>query len=214
MITNQLTNKRRFYAVCKVIFTWIFFLVFRVKVTGREHIPKTGGYVLCCNQQSSAASILLGMACPHPVHYMAKAQLFEDHGRWVAWFLSLLGAFPVHRGEADRKSLSQAVSLLKDGRVVGIFPEGHIRPVGTPFHSNPGASMIAARAGVPLVPAVILARRGPKLLARTRIVFGPPVQVTAAGRRGMEQASLQLQQTMQQMLADEKAWAKPEGGKA
>lgn len=147
--------------------------------------------------------ILLGMACPHPVHYMAKSQLFEDHGRWVAWFLSLLGAFPVRRGEADRKSLMQAVSLLKAGRVVGIFPEGHIRPVGTPFQSNPGASMMAARAGVPMVPAVILTRRGPKLFSRTRIVFGAPVLCEAGGRRAIEQATLQLQQTMQDMLQPE-----------
>lgn len=203
MITNQLTNKRRFYAVCKVLFTWIFFLVFRVKVTGRDHIPKTGGYVLCCNHRSTMDPILLGMACPHPVHYMAKSQLFEDHGRWVAWFLSLLGAFPVRRGEADRKSLMQAVSLLKAGRVVGIFPEGHIRPVGTPFQSNPGASMMAARAGVPMVPAVILTRRGPKLFSRTRIVFGAPVLCEAGRRRAIEQATLQLQQTMQDMLQPE-----------
>ncbi len=203
MITNQLTNKRRFYAICKVLFTWIFFLVFRVKVTGRDHIPKTGGYVLCCNHRSTMDPILLGMACPHPVHYMAKSQLFEDHGRWVAWFLSLLGAFPVRRGEADRKSLMQAVSLLKAGRVSGYFSGRSYPPGRNSLSEQSGCFHDGGPGGCPYGSGCDPYPPGSKLLSRTRIVFGAPVRCEAGGRRAIEQATLQLQQTMQDMLQPE-----------
>ena len=211
MIEKQEKNKLYLYRVCKMVFTWLFCMVFRVRTVGRENVPESGGYVLCCNHRCVMDPVLLAMRDPRPVHFMAKAELFEDHGSFVAGFLSQLGAFPIHRERADRKSLQQAISLLKAGRGVGIFPEGHVMPVGTPFQAHPGAVMVAVRTASPIVPAVILTRRGARLFSKTKIRFAPPLDPNhlpgvgpdAPAKEKTEAAMRELERVMREMLQEE-----------
>ena len=154
--------------------------LYRLKATGREHLPKEGGFVLAANHTSNFDPWPLGIPIfpRHTLRFMAKTELFNPI---LKPLLKAGGAFPVRRGEADYEAIETAVRLAREGEVVVMFPEGTRQRKGLrkKFEAKPhtGAARISLAAGVPLVPAAIkgtdkLARFGP-----LRVAYGPPIQV-------------------------------------
>lgn len=90
----------------------------------------------------------------HLIHFMAKEELFCNP--LMGWFLRYVHTFPVHRGHIDRKAVIESFRVLKNGEVLGIFPEGKRTRGGKvgPFHE--GFAGIAIKAGVPVLPAAIV----------------------------------------------------------
>jgi len=160
--------------------TWpILYGLFRLRSTGKEHLPE-GGCVLACNHVSSFDPWPLGMPLwPRTfLRFMAKSELY--------WFpLSKIvdgaGAFPVHRGQHDTVAIETAVRLAREGNVVAMFPEGTRRTKGLvkKFEARPrtGAARIALEAGVPLVPAAIKGTDKLLRLGKLRVAYGPPVEI-------------------------------------
>ena len=102
-------------------------LVFRLRVTGLEHVP-AGGFVLASNQLSNLDGFALAYALyPRQLRWMGKAELFNS---LTAPFLRRAGIFPVRRGEGDAAAIDGAVALAREWHVVGIFPEGTRRSKG------------------------------------------------------------------------------------
>lgn len=156
-------------------------LLLRTRLTGAENIP-AGGAMLAGNHVSYMDPILMWCASPRPVHFMAKAELW-DNG-FIRFFLPRLWGFPVRRGEPDRAAITTATELLKSGELVGVFPEGSRAqdPTSEMGAAHGGAAFIAMRADVPVVPVAFVGTekvwpRGAKLprLARTYIQIGKPV---------------------------------------
>jgi 1-acyl-sn-glycerol-3-phosphate acyltransferase len=118
------------------------------------------------------------MCFKRELHYMAKVELYRNP--FMAWLLAHLNAFPVHRGEADRTALRRAEELLRSGRVVGIFPEGHRARDAGVQPSKGGIALLARRANVPILPVAITGTQYllPKALPRWRPWRRPPVTVT------------------------------------
>jgi 1-acyl-sn-glycerol-3-phosphate acyltransferase len=153
---------------------------FRLRDSGRENVPSTGGCVLACNHLSSFDPWPLGM----PVwprcwlRFMAKAELY-----W--WPLRLLldaaGAFKVRRGLADVEAIETAVRLARAGHVVVMFPEGTRREKGLVKRHQPrprsGAARIALMADVPLVPAAVSGTDRLLTLGPLRVAYGPPIEM-------------------------------------
>jgi 1-acyl-sn-glycerol-3-phosphate acyltransferase len=160
--------------------TWpLLYGVYRLRSTGKEHIP-AGGCVLACNHVSSFDPWPLGMPLwPRTfLRFMAKSELY--------WFpLSLIvggaGAFPVHRGQRDTVAIETAVRLAKEGNVVAMFPEGTRRTKGLvkKHEARPrtGAARIALEAGVPLVPAAVRGTDKLLRLGKLRVAYGAPVEI-------------------------------------
>ena len=160
--------------------TWpLLYGLFRLRSTGKEHIPE-GGCVLACNHLSSFDPWPLGMPLwPETgLRFMAKSELY--------WFpLSKLidgaGAFPVHRGQHDTVAMDTAIRLAREGHVVTMFPEGTRRKKGLvkKHEARPrsGAARIALEAGVPLVPAAVKGTDGLRRLAKLRVAYGAPVDI-------------------------------------
>jgi 1-acyl-sn-glycerol-3-phosphate acyltransferase len=160
--------------------TWpLLYGLFRLRSTGKEHIPE-GGCVLACNHVSSFDPWPLGMPLwPHTfLRFMAKSELY--------WFpLSKLiggaGAFPVNRGQKDTVAIETAVRLAREGNIVAMFPEGTRRTKGLmkKHEARPrsGAARIALEAGVPLVPAAVKGTDKLLRLARLRVAYGAPVEI-------------------------------------
>lgn len=141
-----------FYSGCKVFCRPLLRCAFSIRVTGLEHMPQQGRVILCSNHRRLSDPPILGCVMNRPVRYMAKSELFTDHGRAAAYFLKKFGAFPVKRDSADRVSLQIAVSLLEQEQVVGIFPEGGCVKPGTPFEAKVGVTMLARRTKAPILP--------------------------------------------------------------
>ena len=179
----------------------------RTRWTGAEHIPP-GGFVIAANHISSVDPFILGMPLSPKryIRYMAKAELFN---RWLGPAMRAIGTFPVRRGEADSAAFRTALDLLREGEVVGMFPEGTRAKKGLrkKFAPEPhtGTVRIALAAGVPVVPAAIsgtdkLVGRGP-----IRIAIGPPVPLDdLAGmprRRAAEVATTRLMEAIESLAA-------------
>lgn len=171
--------------------SWLYLLVgtvslpvlktaFRLRASGVENVPVTGGFVLAANHWSNIDPWPLGapLFLRRFLRFMAKSELY--------WFplgrvIDAAGGFPVKRGVRDEAAIAKAVELASEGYAVVMFPEGTRRRKGlrkrheARWHT--GAARIAIQAGVPLVPAAVagtdqLARLGP-----LRVAYGSPIEM-------------------------------------
>lgn len=147
--------------------------IFPIRIYGVENIPKTGKVVLCSNHKSVLDPFFLAMRCPRHIHYMAKSELFTDHGKLARWFLYKMGAFPVHRGTGDTESVHNALELLEQNVLVGIFPQGGcVRDKDISFQPKAGAVLIAAKAKADILPACIYSEGRIRPFHRVTIRYG------------------------------------------
>jgi len=167
------------YEFLRIIFSFILTVFFRWKVTGLDNIPKQGGVLICANHISNLDPPVIATAVPRALHYMAKEELFRLWG--FGQIIRNLNAFPVRRGSADRTAIRTALGLLIAGKVVGIFPEGTRSKTGILGNPEPGVSLIAARAGVPIIPTAITGTNqifcNGTILPQITIRFGRPISV-------------------------------------
>lgn len=180
---------------------WVFG---RYEVVGVEHVPADGPLIVVANHLNNADPPLLGAAIPRPIRFMAKQELFETKaGAFYRWF----GAFPVRRFEADLAALRRAQSILKEGGVIGMFPEGHRSHGNGMGPPHPGTALIALRTGAPLLPVGITgteAIRTPKVLLRNpriRVVIGEPFTLPAERRISAERVAEGAEEIMRRIAA-------------
>jgi perosamine synthetase len=152
-------------------------VLFRPRVSGVEHLPASGGFVLSSNQLSNLDGFALSYPLyPRQLWWMAKAELFS---RVMGPLARGVGCFPVRRGEGDVEAVATAGELARGGYGVGIFPEGTRRSKGLrkkhTARPHTGAARVALAAGVPLVPAAIVGTERLTSLRRWHVAFGPPV---------------------------------------
>lgn len=153
-------------------------LLFRLRSSGVENLPSSGGFVLACNHLSALDPWTIGFPLwpKHRLRWMAKAELFKP----VLGFLLLRGgAFPVRRGMGDSTAIRTAIEVVKGGDVLVMFPEGTRRVGGRrkKFQPRPhtGAARIAIAAKAPLVPAAIAGSDRALRLGPLRVAYGKPV---------------------------------------
>jgi len=180
------------YWILKLLLSPVFFLLWRVKVEGREHIPAHGPAVLAANHQSFCDSFFLPLVLRRRVTYVAKAEYFDD---WkTAWFFRAAGQIPMHRGggDASQRALDTATEILEEGRLLGIYPEGTRAPDRRLHKGHTGVARLALGCGVPIIPVGIVGTRtvqppGSNLMRpfhSVTIRFGPPVTFGDAARCG------------------------------
>jgi 1-acyl-sn-glycerol-3-phosphate acyltransferase len=167
-------------------------LVFRLRATGKEHIPRDGGFVLSANHLSNLDPWPLGLPMfPHrQIRFMAKAELF----RWpLGPVIKAGGAFRVRRGLGDADAIETAVQLAREGEVVAIFPEGTRRRKGLKktrqARPHTGAVRVALEAGVPLVPAAIAGTDRLSRLGPLRVAYGTPIELDDLRDRDVREAA-------------------------
>lgn len=156
-------------------------LLCRLRIEGHEHVPAAGGCVVACNHSMGPDYFLLGYASPRQIYYMAKIELFQIHP-WFSRFLELVGTFPIDRGRNDTGALTAAETLLRRGKVLGMFPEGTRSRTGELRRGKSGVARLAMLTQTPVVPAVVINAeailkqlgRRPEIIVR----FGPPLHLT------------------------------------
>jgi len=138
-----------FYDFAKAIVQPLTGALFAVTATGYENVPAAGPIIVAANHRSYLDPPLLASWFPRPVHWMAKEELFRIPvlGTLIRW----CNAFPVTRGEGDIGSIRRALRILKEGGVVGIFPEG-TRNIAGDVEPKSGAVLLASMAHCPVVP--------------------------------------------------------------
>src|SRR5439155_4796305 len=130
----------------------------RIRVIGHEHAERAGGFLLAANHISHFDPFILSSVVRRKIDWMAMAEFFPNP--LLGLLLRAVDAFSADRYRADRKTIRTAIERLKQGRVVGVFPEGGIRDgtrsVLEGALLRPGASTLAHMASVPIVPCVII----------------------------------------------------------
>jgi len=127
--------------------------VFRVRVSGQENLPKSGGFILASNHISYFDPPLVGCWVPRAIYFFAKKELF-DHKLFGA-ILRRVNALPVRRGTIDRKALEMAIETVKQGHGLTVFPEGTRSKTGEFMAPKLGVGVIARQAKCPIVPAYL-----------------------------------------------------------
>ena len=182
------------YWALKIVLTPILHFIFRVKIEGRENVPKSGPVILASNHQSFIDSIFLPMSIRRRVTFVAKAEYFES---WkTAWFFRAVGMIPLKRGggSASERALVAAREVLDAGGVLGIYPEGTRSPDGRLYRGHTGVARLAAQCNASVIPVAQfgtaevqpIGAMVPKLFKPVRIRMGAPLRFPTAGTNGQE----------------------------
>jgi 1-acyl-sn-glycerol-3-phosphate acyltransferase len=143
-------SKRLWYEFLRVVCRLLAVAVFRIRVFGREHVPKSGGALVVSNHQSHLDPILVGLACDRRLNYVARDTLFRFAP--FAWLMMTFDAIPIDREGTGLGGLKESLRRLKDGEMLLIFPEGTRTRDGEVGLLKPGFLALARRAKVPLLP--------------------------------------------------------------
>jgi 1-acyl-sn-glycerol-3-phosphate acyltransferase len=151
----------------------------RVRVHGRQHVPRRGPVILVANHLGFLDGPALVAFTRRRTFTVAKTELF--HGA-LGHLLTYVGQIPVNRHEADTRAIARAVQVLRAGKVLALFPEGR-RTGGEVAHAHRGAAYLAMVTGAPVVPVALLGTREPghtnaqlpRRGAPVHIVYGPPI---------------------------------------
>jgi 1-acyl-sn-glycerol-3-phosphate acyltransferase len=162
----------------------------RIRIEGLEKVPASGAFVVAPVHRSNIDFALTALLTRRPMRYMGKDSIWKS--RPLGRFVSMLGAFPVRRGSADRESLRACIEIIEGGSPLVMFPEGQRRSGPVVEGLFDGTAFVAAKTGVPIVPVGIggseeMMPKGAKFLRRSQLVMivGDPIPAPAhtdAGR--------------------------------
>ena len=150
-----------------------FKLVYQIKITGKENIPVSGPVVVCGNHNHVHDQFPVILSTKRMIHYMAKKEYFDGK---MAWFFRMAGCIPVDRSIKDESAKEEAISILEENEVFGIFPEGTCSKNGEVLPFKKGACRMAYDTDTKIVPFVIKGKY--KLWSRDlQIEFFKPFKV-------------------------------------
>lgn len=176
--------------------------LWRPWVVGEENLPCTGGALLASNHLAVLDPVIVPAMLRRQITYPAKKELFDgDHGLWsriVAWFLRAVDQVPLDRsgGRRSLEAMGPVLSRLREGGVVGIFPEGTRSADGQLFKGKTGVARLALRAGVPVVPMAVVGTEtvkglfGIPTVRRPGVIIGEPLHFERLAGREDEAAVL------------------------
>ncbi|MDP9068965.1 MAG: 1-acyl-sn-glycerol-3-phosphate acyltransferase [Actinomycetota bacterium] len=176
------------YWVFKAILKPILRLLYGIKVEGLENVPRKGPAIIAANHVSFLDSFFIPLVVRRrKVTYLAKADYFKS---WkTAWFFNMAGQIPTERegGQKSEQALNTALRVLKEGKLLGIYPEGTRSPTGKLYRGRTGVARLALAAKVPIIPCGLIGTeevmpkeaKFPRLLGRPKVLvrFGRPLDL-------------------------------------
>jgi 1-acyl-sn-glycerol-3-phosphate acyltransferase len=166
-------SRIRDYKTYNILFPVAKFVVrvaYKIKMVGKDNIPSESGFILACNHVTAFDPVILATGKNRPFHFMSKYELFQKP--FVGWFLTRLNAFPVIRGGSDKTSVNYAIRIVKEGGILGIFPEGTRSKSGKPMAPKAGVALIAKAANADILPVCIYSSDESRLFTKLTVRFG------------------------------------------
>jgi 1-acyl-sn-glycerol-3-phosphate acyltransferase len=188
-----------FYRFARFVVNVIYSILFRLKAEGTENIPSSGPVILCSNHISVMDPPAVGIRAKRRVFFMAKEELFNK--RVLGPIIRELGAFPVKRGGVSKESIKHTLTILREGNVLGIFPEGTSR--GTGGMGKKGVASFALKTGAVVVPVAIIGQY--KLFRQVLVKYGKPVDLSefdAGSSEDLEQATEKIMVVIRAMISE------------
>ena len=170
------------YRCAQTIFFLYFKIFHRFRVSGLEHVPSDGAFLLASNHVSFFDPPALGCRVPRDLHYFARKSLFKG---LLGQLITAFNSIPVDRGSSDVSSFKKALKVLDKGSPLLVFPEGTRSLDGSLQAAKAGVGLIAIKASVPVLPARVIGGfeilgkgcKWPKIGKRLTIVYGPLLQI-------------------------------------
>ena len=166
-------KRNKLLLVLKIVLYPFYRLLFWYSVTGRENIPKTGGVIFSSNHISYLDPVLWIIVIRRRIRFMAKQELFKHP--LLGWFLRRMDVFGVERGSGDMAAVKTAIRVVRNGEILGLYPEGTRSKDGKPGRAKTGVALIAKAAKCDVVPAAVICRGKLRPFKRIRLVVGKPV---------------------------------------
>lgn len=200
-----------FFRFAKFCFYAGFRLFYRCEIYGINY-PYRGGAIIAPNHASFLDPPFICGFWPEETHYLARATLFDSG--LMKWLLSKLNAHPVTGSAQDIQSMRLTCQLLEEGKKVVIFPEGIRSEDGQMQPIKSGMSMLALRAGCPIIPVYIQGTfeawprhsRWPKAGSKIACVFGKPVSAESFNDLPKKQAQAEMTKAVQTSIENLKQW--------
>lgn len=162
-----------FYNIIRFLASIIFRLIYRIHVTGLENVPKNGRLIICGNHINNLDPIIIAIILPRTINWMGKKELFKY--RWFSFILEKLNVFPVDRKGTDIKSVKKSLRVLKEDKVLGIFPEGTKVKGYDVKNAKPGVALMAIKSQTNILPIHIQSNY--KIFNRIKITIGKPIEL-------------------------------------
>jgi 1-acyl-sn-glycerol-3-phosphate acyltransferase len=181
--SREMSVRYRAFRRLVLVLGW---LLFGFTVHGAEKVPKRGPLIVAANHRRYVDPILVTMAVPRRIRWMAKKEIFVFPFKKMLFFW--VGAFPVDRQKGGRAALRTALGFLAEGWALGIFPEGTRRKGYDPDHApKSGVGMLATRGSAPILPIFVGKIPGPSERLRggkLHVHVGDPIALDSTAVRG------------------------------
>ena len=174
--TEKKNKKLKLYSFLRFVGSPFIRLLFRVKVYGKERFPDDGAVLICANHLSIVDVMIMFCIMPRQIRFMAKAELFSVP--LIGFVIKKLGAFPIDRAGKDVASVKKSLSILSDGEVISVYPQGKrirgVHPRATSTRSGPG--MMVCRTKCTVLPVLFETKKWRiKLFRRVHVRIGEPI---------------------------------------
>ena len=151
------------YIYCKV--------VYRMKIVGKDNIPKEGPIIICGNHRSFLDPPLVEATCGRYARFLAKEELTKN--KFLAFLGYIFDAILVKRDSKEVTAIKESLKTLKEGKCLALFPEGTRNGLEKGEKVKDGAAFFAVRSGAKVIPFGI--KGGQKGDWKVTITYGKPL---------------------------------------
>ncbi len=176
-------EKRTFWFTAARRLIWVLgHTIYPLRFHGREYADLDAPFILVSNHKHWLDPLIIGSGIRrYEVRFLGKKELVKT--RVGAWLLNKLHMIVVDRHNSDLKAMRECMNVIRQGHVLGIFPEGTRCRNTTMEHLETGCAFIALRAKVPLLPVLI--DRPVRPFRLTRVTYGPPIDISDLAAEGI-----------------------------
>ena len=172
----------------KKFLAFVYKIAFRVKING--NIPKEGAYILCCNHINYFDAAAIVLFNKRKVNFVAKEDLFMH--RSLMWLGHLFDAIPIKRDMQDIEALKRCLKVLKNGELLGIFPEGTRKGMEKNVKAKNGAAFMAIKSKAKVIPIGIHGTFKP--FSKVYVNYGQPIDFSGYNKEQLDEATDKIMQ--------------------
>ena len=157
--------------IVKVALHFLVMIVYSPKKVGEKNIPKEGPYILCPNHVHALDAVALVLCNKREIIFIGKEELFQN--KFIAWLGRTFDVIAIKRGKGDIDAMKSSFKALKQGKLLGIFPEGTRNGMAKGEKVHNGAALISLKTGAPIIPVGIQGNFKP--FKKVKINYGKPM---------------------------------------
>ncbi len=155
----------------KVIYYGFYKIVYRIKKVNEKNIPKEGAYIICANHVNMLDALAVVCGCKRKVRFICKESMFKNKA--LCWALKLADTIPLNREKNDIESMKRSLKALKNGDILGVFPEGTRKGMEKNLKAKSGAAFFSLKTGTKVIPLGIQGSFKP--FTKVKLIFGEPL---------------------------------------